>query len=104
MRPSTPELHLTTLGVAWNATTNPYEWETKIEVLRCPSYAGEEAVAQKTGFFTGGPVPTAGSQIAVGNYLALASTHYLTQGAAGHLCTGPPIAGANPTAATRLFE
>jgi prepilin-type N-terminal cleavage/methylation domain-containing protein len=43
----TPALHLTTLGAAWNATTNPYEWETKIEVLRCPSYPGEESVPQK---------------------------------------------------------
>jgi hypothetical protein len=44
-------LHLLDLTAAYDPTKNPYEWETKIEVLRCPSYAGEDAVPQKTGFF-----------------------------------------------------
>jgi len=96
-----PALHLTDVNNAtWNATVNPYEWETKIEVLRCPSYAGEESVPQKAGFFTGTPAPNAGSQIAVGNYIAMASTHYLQAGTAGDLATGPPIAGSPGTAAT----
>ena len=95
-------LHLTDITKAeWNATTNPYEWETKIEVLRCPSYAGEEAIPQKTGFFVGaGGTPNAGSQIAVGNYLCLPATHYLKDGAALDLATAPPVdsmaVGTNP--------
>ncbi len=72
---------------------NPYEWETKIEVLRCPSYAGEDAVPQKTGFFTGPAVPDTASQIAVGNYICLPSTHYLRTGVAGDLATAPPTTG-----------
>jgi prepilin-type N-terminal cleavage/methylation domain-containing protein len=84
----------------YNATTNPYAWETKIEVLKCPSYAGEDAVAQKNGFFTGGigTINTA-SQIAVGNYICLPATHILenvtpaSSGTAGDLASGPPTAG-----------
>jgi prepilin-type N-terminal cleavage/methylation domain-containing protein len=92
-------LHLTDASnTTWNATTNPYEWETKIEVLRCPSYAGEDAVAQKTGFFLGTGINT-GSQIAVGNYICLPATHILenvtpaASGSAGDLASGPPTAG-----------
>ncbi len=69
---------------AWNATTNPYEWETKIEVLRCPSYAGEESVAQKADvFFSTDCGANTGSTIASGNYIALPSTHYLESMAIG---------------------
>lgn len=98
-----PNLHLTdATNTTYNSTTNPYEWETKIEVLRCPSYAGEESVPQKGGFFTGGTGGTinTASQIAVGNYICLPSTHYLQAGAAGDLATGPPTAGSPGTAAT----
>ena len=71
---------------------NPYEWETKIEVLRCPSYPGEESVAQKTGYFTYAGIDAA-SQIAVGNYISLPSTHYLRAGDnSGDLATAPPPA------------
>jgi hypothetical protein len=90
---------LTDSTIAYNQTTNPYVWETKIEVLRCPSYPGEESVPQKNGFFTATGL-NAASQIAVGNYIAMASTHFLTAGAAGHLATGPPVAGQIATAAT----
>jgi hypothetical protein len=86
--------HTTVAGVNHNATTNPYEWETKIEVLRCPSFPGEESVAQKTGFWSDAPMGT--PQIAVSNYLALPATHYLqdtvNNGTAGDLASGPPTA------------
>jgi hypothetical protein len=94
-----PALHLTDVNVLmWNATTNPYEWETKIEVLRCPSYPGEDAIAQKTGYFTTAGINTA-SQIAVGNYVSLPSTHYLQGGDnVGDLATSPPAAGQDQAA------
>jgi hypothetical protein len=81
----------------WNATTNPYEWETKIEVLRCPSYAGEDAVPQSTSFFANGA--NTASQIAVGNYVCLPATHILKTGtASGDLATAPPTAGQEASA------
>ena len=59
-----PLLHLTDVNnVTWS-TTNPYEWETKIEVLKCPSFAGEDAVAQKAGIFFQTAGINTGSQIA----------------------------------------
>ncbi len=84
-------LHLTTLGTNHNSSTNPYFWESKIEVLRCPSFPGEESIPQTAGFFTGPPVPNAASQIATGNYLSLPSTHFVT---GGDLATAPPVANA----------
>ncbi len=90
----TEAIHRTTLGQNYNTTTNPYEWETKIEVLRCPSYPGEEAVAQKSGYFAAPGLNTS-SQIAVGNYISLPSTHYIRSGSdQGDLATRPPTAGA----------
>jgi prepilin-type N-terminal cleavage/methylation domain-containing protein len=68
-------IHLTNPNSGWNATTNPYEWETKIEVLRCPSYPGEESVTADGTFF-GSITPANGSTIAAGNYLAMAATHF----------------------------
>ncbi len=64
---------LTQPGVAWNVTTNPYCLSQKIEVLRCPSYPGEEEV---TNFLTA-PTGTA-FKVGAGNYVAMASTHYRT--------------------------
>ena len=87
-----PRVHLTDVSNMTRSATNPYEWETKIEVLKCPSYAGEDAVAQKVGFFSGanGQTPDVNSQIAVGNYICLPATHFV-QG--GDLASRPPTAG-----------
>jgi hypothetical protein len=63
-------------GEAFNATTNPYIFSTKIEMLRCPSYPGNEDVSSG-GFFAS---PTGTYKIGAGNYLALPSTHYRTDG------------------------
>ena len=82
-------VQLTDLSTAYNATTNPYLWETKIEVLRCPSYAGEETVAAQGFLTTGGSGPVATSTVATGNYIAMPSTHYTAD---GHLATAPPTA------------
>jgi prepilin-type N-terminal cleavage/methylation domain-containing protein len=91
-------LHRTVLGQAWNATTNPYEWETKIEVLRCPSYAGEEAVAQNSAVMFQNSAINNASQTAVGNYLSLPATHILRTGTGtGDLATAPPTAGSPGT-------
>jgi prepilin-type N-terminal cleavage/methylation domain-containing protein len=54
--------------MGYNADTNPYAWEAQIGVLVCPSYPGEEEVSS-FGQIPGTP--------AAGNYVALASTHYL---------------------------
>lgn len=77
-----------TPGLAYNATTNPYNWETKIEVLRCPSFPGEEDVAA-SGFYA-----INGGRPAVGNYIALVATNYRTTND-GDLESSP-----NPTGAT----
>jgi hypothetical protein len=57
-------------GATTRSATNPYIWETKIEVLRCPSYPGEEAVQ---GFWATTALNAA--PVAAGNYVALAATH-----------------------------
>jgi hypothetical protein len=75
--------------VNYHAQTNPYEWESKIEVLRCPSYPGEEAVPRNP-VFQGGMGINANSTVAASNYLAMAATHYLAPGSDGDLATGPP--------------
>jgi hypothetical protein len=88
-----PSLHLTDVNnTDHDPATNPYEWETKIEVLKCPSYAGEDSVAQKAAFFPGaGGTPDTTSQIAVGNYICLAATHIAGDG--GDLATTAPTSG-----------
>lgn len=84
---------LTIPGTAWNATTNPFCLSQKIEVLRCPSYPGEEEVPN-AGFLA---APTsAGSKAGAGNYIAMASTHYRTD---GDLESGSPPQGKNCTGA-----
>ena len=50
---------------------NPFAWEVQIEELRCPSFPGDEVCE-----LPGGPGTTDGNGVAVGNYLALAATHY----------------------------
>lgn len=50
-------------------TNNPYIWETAIDVLRCPSFPGDETISSTN-------IPAVGDGVAVGNYVALASTHY----------------------------
>jgi prepilin-type N-terminal cleavage/methylation domain-containing protein len=81
-------IHLTNPSSGWNATTNPYEWETKIEVLRCPSYPGEESVTADGTTFWGSITAASGSTIAAGNYLAMAATHF--SAADGDLATAGP--------------
>jgi len=77
-----------TVGLQYNATTNPYNWETKIEVLRCPSFPGEEDVAASQFYSFNGGRP------AVGNYIALASTNYRTTDN-GDLESSPNPTGTN---------
>jgi prepilin-type N-terminal cleavage/methylation domain-containing protein len=95
------KMHVATLGSNWQNTATPsppginlYDWETKIPVLQCPSYAGEDTVSP-AGFLTNAPMT--GSVVASCNYIVLASTHYF---AAGDLATGPPVAGAQGASAT----
>jgi hypothetical protein len=93
-------LHLANIDKGWNGTAttanplNLYNWETKIPVLQCPSYAGEDTVAATTIFPA---ATTANGVVAACNYIVLASTHYL---AAGDLATGPPVATAYGATAT----
>jgi prepilin-type N-terminal cleavage/methylation domain-containing protein len=83
-------MQVTNIGNAWNATTNPYLWESKIEVLKCPSFPGEDSVSA-TGFLDGTAAAANGSTLATGNYISMPSTHYTT---GGHLATTPPKSGA----------
>jgi len=69
--------------------TNPYVFASKIGTLVCPSFPGEDdqTVTNIPGW--GGPPATSGTgKIATGNYVALASTHFL--GASKHLESGYP--------------
>src|SRR3989304_4834484 len=79
-------MQVTDIANDWNPTTNPYLWESKIEVLRCPSYPGEEPVSP-TGFLDTTAAANGSSTLATGNYIALPSTHYTSD---GHLATQPP--------------
>lgn len=60
--------------------TNYFAWESNIEVLRCPSYPGDEVTTWLNGQTATGATGMAASAdspgIAVGNYVALPSTHY----------------------------
>jgi prepilin-type N-terminal cleavage/methylation domain-containing protein len=75
--------------LAPNATTNPYVWSAAPEVLRCPSYPGEEQVAVAQ-FFNPVPPAAGGNKVGAGNYVALSSTHYIN---------GPSLQSGLPTAA-----
>jgi prepilin-type N-terminal cleavage/methylation domain-containing protein len=95
------KMHVATLGSGWQNTATPsppginlYDWETKIPVLQCPSYAGEDTVSPAA-FLANAPMT--GSVVASCNYIVLASTHYF---ASGDLATGPPVAGMAGAAAT----
>jgi prepilin-type N-terminal cleavage/methylation domain-containing protein len=65
-------------GTAPNNTTNPLIYSTKLAVMLCPSYPGEEEVPA-TGF---GVIPNepAGVKIGTGNYMAMVATHYQPSG------------------------
>jgi prepilin-type N-terminal cleavage/methylation domain-containing protein len=80
-------------GTAYNATTNPYLYSTKISGLVCPSFPGEEDVP-----LTNMPSwqSDAGVKIATGNYMALSATHYNST-TTSHLESGLPTAAGQPT-------
>ncbi len=89
-------------GVAPNATTNPYIFETKIPGLVCPSFPGEEDVPIAN-FGTTWKTPGGGGKAGSGNYVALSATHYLN--ATGQLASGLPSSpgGAQTTACTGAY-
>jgi prepilin-type N-terminal cleavage/methylation domain-containing protein len=66
--------HLQVPGKPYDMTTNPYDWEAKIEILRCASFPGDEDVTSASFYATSAGRP------AVGNYIAMASTNYRTDG------------------------
>jgi type II secretory pathway pseudopilin PulG len=65
------------------AKTNPFFWEVKLDAVICPSFDGDDV---------GGLAGPANSELAAGNYIALPSTHYDTQGgtAGRSLATSAP--------------
>lgn len=72
------------------STTNPWIWSTKIPSFVCPSFPGEEDVS------VFGSIPnTASLKVASGNYVALASTHFV--GSTNHLESGLPTAANSAT-------
>jgi hypothetical protein len=69
-------------------------YATKLSVMICPSYPGEEEVpAQGFGMIPNAP---AGVKIAAGNYVALPSTHFTTT-PSNHLESGLPTANNSKT-------
>ncbi|HEY4233626.1 MAG TPA: DUF1559 domain-containing protein [Lacipirellulaceae bacterium] len=99
--------HTAVVGTAWQSTSTPnppginlYDWETKIPVLLCPSYAGEDTVPS-TGFLDTTSMAKGTSVVAASNYIVLAATHYMNDmGPSGSLATGPPVHDAAGTAST----
>jgi prepilin-type N-terminal cleavage/methylation domain-containing protein len=79
-------------GTAYNATSNPYLYSTKISGLVCPSFPGEEDVSA-TGFNPSNF--EAAAKVASGNYMALVSTHYRVNATDG-VESGLPVTG-SPT-------
>jgi prepilin-type N-terminal cleavage/methylation domain-containing protein len=61
-------------GQAYNATTNRYIFSVVLPVMLCPSFPGEDQVAD---FFLS---PPGGAKIGAGNYVALVATHYQGNG------------------------
>ncbi len=56
---------------------SPYIWEAQIEVLRCPSYPGDET----TDGYGNAPTSTGNNAgVATGTYIAMAGTHYANDG------------------------
>lgn len=78
-------------GVAPHNTTNPLIYSTKLAVMVCPSYPGEEEVP----VFGGIPTQPSGVKVGAGNYVALVSTHYTTS-PSNHLESGLPAANNSP--------
>jgi prepilin-type N-terminal cleavage/methylation domain-containing protein len=74
-------------GTAPHNTTNPLIYSTKLAVMICPSYPGEEEVPP----FPQSQIPNrpTGVKLGAGNYVALAATHYLTS-PTGHIESGLP--------------
>jgi prepilin-type N-terminal cleavage/methylation domain-containing protein len=71
-----------------NEPVNPMIYESKIEVLRCPSYPGEDAVSSFFQVGADGDNTSTPSKPGVSNYLAMASTAYYertTDGQVGDL-------------------
>ena len=74
---------------------NPYVFATKISTLVCPSFPGEDD--HPVGDFgTAWNAKDGTAKVASGNYMALASTHYI--GSTKHLESGYPTAAAATTA------
>jgi prepilin-type N-terminal cleavage/methylation domain-containing protein len=74
-RPTTTRANTVEPGLPYDDSTtepNPMIYETKIEVLRCPSYPGEASVAP---FFAVTGAPNA--KPAASNYIAMVSTNYV---------------------------
>ncbi len=76
-------------------TTNPYIWATKVPGLVCPSFPGEDdqPVANFGSALPASPDGT--GKVGSGNYVALASTHYLAA-PANNLASGLPSTAGNP--------
>jgi prepilin-type N-terminal cleavage/methylation domain-containing protein len=74
-------------GSAATNPTNPYIFAQKINTLVCPSFPGEDdhAVADFTATWTAN---NGTQKVATGNYMAIASTHFL--GSTKHLESGYP--------------
>jgi prepilin-type N-terminal cleavage/methylation domain-containing protein len=73
-------------GSAATNPTNPYIFAQKIATLICPSFPGEDDHA--VGDFPKCTATNGTAKLATGNYVAIASTHYI--GASMHLESGYP--------------
>ena len=71
---------------AYDRETNPFVWEAKLETALCPSFPGEDEVPV---FDEIGNTVSDATNIATGNYIALAAVGYDTS---QHLTTGAPTA------------
>jgi prepilin-type N-terminal cleavage/methylation domain-containing protein len=83
-------------GAARVAKTNPFFWEVQLEEAKCPSFDGDE---------TAGLAGPGTSELASGNYVALAASHHDVQGGtrARSLATAAPGALGNDDCNTGAY-
>jgi prepilin-type N-terminal cleavage/methylation domain-containing protein len=99
---ATPAPAYTLSGAARVAKTNPFFWEVQLEEAKCPSFDGDETAGATVPPIPGG----AGVELASGNYVALAASHYDVAGSGAKprsLATSAPGALGNDDCNTGAY-
>ena len=70
-------------------TDKPFAYQQQVAAYQCPSFPGDDEVKTKAVYFPG----SSGERPAIGNYVAMASTHYNSSGSGDATDTGAPSNG-----------